>query len=314
VRGSNTLDSYLQLGSYPKGLLSALGQDAAGGSLAAARSVLTQLLKLLAQLHAAKLVHRDIKPSNILVLEGKKQDALRLIDLGACADLKDGFNFTVGACPRCVALAAPAPSPCRVAINLSARKVSTMRAQSSPTPPNTLTSEAARRGGRMGAPYQVVGCFFSSVDTTVDSRRVHGKWAGHRATSWFTYWGANAMAVEIRGTVRPTATLARPRQRARARRWRWRSWASSGRSTSRRASTCTRRASCSCRSDVQAIVTLCLTAGRCAYTPMSESCVKHGSCWTYSKSYCRLKPALSNTTLSGTAGAPHTLRRAANVG
>jgi len=138
VCGSNTLDSYLQLGSYPKGLLSALGQDAAGGSLEAARAVLTQLLKLLAKMHAAKLVHRDIKPSNVLVVEGKGQDSLRLIDLGACADLNDGFNFTVGACPRCVGsrLAALAASLCRVTVhpsvslqvhrNISARKVSTV--------------------------------------------------------------------------------------------------------------------------------------------------------------------------------------------
>ena len=42
-------------------------------------------------LHAAGLVHRDVKPMNIIFAEDEKR--FKLIDLGACADLRSGTNY-----------------------------------------------------------------------------------------------------------------------------------------------------------------------------------------------------------------------------
>lgn len=43
-------------------------------------------------LHAAGLVHRDVKPLNIIFAEEERR--FKLIDLGACADLRTGTNYT----------------------------------------------------------------------------------------------------------------------------------------------------------------------------------------------------------------------------
>lgn len=50
-----------------------------------------QILEALQQLHSIGLVHRDVKPLNIILCE--KSRRLKLIDLGACADLRQGTNF-----------------------------------------------------------------------------------------------------------------------------------------------------------------------------------------------------------------------------
>lgn len=42
-------------------------------------------------LHAAGLVHRDVKPANIIFSEAARK--FKLIDLGACADLRSGTNY-----------------------------------------------------------------------------------------------------------------------------------------------------------------------------------------------------------------------------
>lgn len=42
-------------------------------------------------LHNAGLVHRDVKPMNIIFAEDEK--TFKLIDLGACADLRSGTNY-----------------------------------------------------------------------------------------------------------------------------------------------------------------------------------------------------------------------------
>ncbi len=42
-------------------------------------------------LHAAGLVHRDVKPMNIIFAEDEER--FKLIDLGACADLRSGTNY-----------------------------------------------------------------------------------------------------------------------------------------------------------------------------------------------------------------------------
>ena len=53
-------------------------------------TVAAHLLRLQA-LHAAGLVHRDVKPANIIFSESARK--FKLIDLGACADLRSGTNF-----------------------------------------------------------------------------------------------------------------------------------------------------------------------------------------------------------------------------
>lgn len=45
----------------------------------------------LQSLHSAGLVHRDVKPLNIIYAE--RQRRFKLIDLGACADLRTGTNY-----------------------------------------------------------------------------------------------------------------------------------------------------------------------------------------------------------------------------
>ena len=42
-------------------------------------------------MHAAGLVHRDVKPANIIFAETEKR--FKLIDLGACVDLRAGTNY-----------------------------------------------------------------------------------------------------------------------------------------------------------------------------------------------------------------------------
>ncbi len=57
------------------------------------RKVMTDLLRATKILHSIGIVHRDIKPGNLLVSEVPNGQVLRIIDLGACADLRNGFNY-----------------------------------------------------------------------------------------------------------------------------------------------------------------------------------------------------------------------------
>ena len=68
------------------------GARAAGEADAlAAALALRHVLAGLASLHAAGLVHRDVKPLNLIVSERDRR--LKLIDLGAAADLRGGTNY-----------------------------------------------------------------------------------------------------------------------------------------------------------------------------------------------------------------------------
>jgi len=90
-----TLEDHMSK-QYPQSLLRALTGNPKGTELDAARLMMRPLLEGLGKLHKARYVHRDVKPPNILVDAG----VVRLIDLGAAADLTDGFNYTPGVCPR----------------------------------------------------------------------------------------------------------------------------------------------------------------------------------------------------------------------
>ncbi|KAK3260583.1 hypothetical protein CYMTET_30463 [Cymbomonas tetramitiformis] len=54
------------------------------------KTITSQLLASLRNLHNTGIVHRDIKPQNLIVSEEGK---LKLIDLGAAADLRIGINY-----------------------------------------------------------------------------------------------------------------------------------------------------------------------------------------------------------------------------
>lgn len=54
------------------------------------KAVLKKILEAVARLHAIGIVHRDIKPQNLIVTE---EGEVKLIDLGAAADLRVGINY-----------------------------------------------------------------------------------------------------------------------------------------------------------------------------------------------------------------------------
>jgi len=57
------------------------------------RRVMSDILRATGLLHTCGIVHRDIKPANLLVAETPRGQVIRVIDLGACADLRNGFNY-----------------------------------------------------------------------------------------------------------------------------------------------------------------------------------------------------------------------------
>jgi len=98
--GRFTLSNYLRAQNYAVSLGAALFPTDAGGALlddvedpelVLAQTVMKQLLQALQQLHTVGLVHRDVKPLNLVLDE--RQRRFKLIDLGACADLRTGKNF-----------------------------------------------------------------------------------------------------------------------------------------------------------------------------------------------------------------------------
>ena len=56
------------------------------------KEVARQLLQALDALHAVGIVHRDVKPQNVIVSQRARR--VKLIDLGAAADLRVGVNYS----------------------------------------------------------------------------------------------------------------------------------------------------------------------------------------------------------------------------
>ncbi|KAK9866922.1 hypothetical protein WJX84_004340 [Apatococcus fuscideae] len=90
--GSQTLWSYMRRTSlFRDECLTALAADLCLPEPVAVATVIQQLCENLSAMHAAGLVHRDVKPANIIFAEQEKR--FKLIDLGACADLRAGTNY-----------------------------------------------------------------------------------------------------------------------------------------------------------------------------------------------------------------------------
>lgn len=86
-QGHRTLANYLKR----RDCITALSEDLGVDKSAAVATVMKQLFESIAALHNAGLVHRDVKPMNIIFAEDEK--SFKLIDLGACADLRSGTNY-----------------------------------------------------------------------------------------------------------------------------------------------------------------------------------------------------------------------------
>ncbi len=52
---------------------------------------LLQILEALKQSHRTGIVHRDVKPQNVIISE--TDNKVKLIDMGAAADLRVGINY-----------------------------------------------------------------------------------------------------------------------------------------------------------------------------------------------------------------------------
>eukprot|EP00850_Spirogloea_muscicola_P001625 SM000006S19390 [mRNA] locus=s6:432885:437822:- [translate_table: standard] len=95
--GDLTLASVLNQKDFPYNVEAAvLGRAQASPrgkarELAVVRELMRQILANLARLHATGIVHRDIKPQNIILCQ--ETGALKIIDLGAAADLRVGINY-----------------------------------------------------------------------------------------------------------------------------------------------------------------------------------------------------------------------------
>lgn len=59
---------------------------------AVVKEIARQLLSALDALHAVGIVHRDVKPQNVIVSQQARR--VKLIDLGAAADLRVGVNYS----------------------------------------------------------------------------------------------------------------------------------------------------------------------------------------------------------------------------
>ncbi|PNW87375.1 hypothetical protein CHLRE_02g120250v5 [Chlamydomonas reinhardtii] len=95
--GDNTLSSLMERREWPYNLEPLLfGRElrAPRGpvrELVTIKEAFRQLVQAVAACHSVGIVHRDIKPANCIVSERDKK--IKLIDLGAAADLRIGINY-----------------------------------------------------------------------------------------------------------------------------------------------------------------------------------------------------------------------------
>ncbi|KAG0587870.1 hypothetical protein KC19_2G197700 [Ceratodon purpureus] len=101
-QGYKTLDYCMKQKNFPENISEVvLGQKIKNrGSKAAPRNqevlvvqkIMQQVLTNLRDLHRSGVVHRDLKPLNLVLSEDS--GSFKLIDLGACVDIRSGFNYT----------------------------------------------------------------------------------------------------------------------------------------------------------------------------------------------------------------------------
>ncbi|GBG70956.1 hypothetical protein CBR_g8256 [Chara braunii] len=101
--GESTLADLMQAKDFPYNCERLLYGDVLPGDVAwlpkgskeregrVIRAILNQILTALRRLHDTGIVHRDVKPQNLIFAEDTRQ--LRIIDLGAAADLRVGINY-----------------------------------------------------------------------------------------------------------------------------------------------------------------------------------------------------------------------------
>ena len=95
--GDVTLEDLINSRDYPGCLEEALygdvsdSDDFAKRTNRAAKTVLRRLLFTLSQLHDIGVVHRDVKPANLVLAD--TESAFKLVDFGAAADLRTGYNY-----------------------------------------------------------------------------------------------------------------------------------------------------------------------------------------------------------------------------
>jgi len=93
-KGKDSLEEWLSRRNFPLCLEEPLlGREQTGDERKRSKRIIKiitkQIFGILKELHASGIVHRDVKPAN-LVLMGRR---FVLIDYGAAADLRTGFNY-----------------------------------------------------------------------------------------------------------------------------------------------------------------------------------------------------------------------------
>ena len=106
--GERSLDGAMRQRTFPRNVAGTVLGDARAAELlegdtsgrelelTTLRALSRQLFEATSQLHANGLVHRDLKPQNLLLADQPTvpgAPALKLCDLGACADLRTGTNW-----------------------------------------------------------------------------------------------------------------------------------------------------------------------------------------------------------------------------